>query len=237
MTALIDLCLILLLFAHPLVILALSIVNWRAQEGWQKIVTPVVLFPWFGAIVWLCNQAVVRDFVSLPPPMAVVITIPIVVGLGLLFVPAWRTFLIRMPQGWLIGLQGYRVLGYSFLAAALSRILPAELGLVTGVMDIAIGVTALWVIRQLGRPTGRRAALVWNVFGLLDFAWAVSLVLLAAPTAIQVLTLSPGVEAMGTQPFALLAMWALPFSILLHAASLLKLVRTGSIGADAKRAD
>jgi hypothetical protein len=104
-------------------------------------------------------------------------------------------------------------------------------------MDIAIGVTALWVIRQLGRPTGRRAALVWNVFGLLDFAWAVSLVLLAAPTAIQVLTLSPGVEAMGTQPFALLAMWALPFSILLHAASLLKLVRTGSIGADAKRAD
>lgn len=225
MSALLDLSLILLLFVHPLVILALSIVNWRAQRGWHKVVTPVVLFAWFGAVVWISGQAFVQDFSSLPPPMAVVITIPIVVGLGLLFVPSHRTFLSRIPQGWLIGLQVYRVLGYSFLVAAMMKILPAELGLVTGVMDIAIGLMALWIVRQLRRPAGRSAALVWNVFGLLDFAWAVPLVLLAAPTAIQVLNLSPGIEAMGTQPFALIAMWALPFSILLHAASLVKLVR------------
>jgi hypothetical protein len=225
MTTLIDLSLILLLLAHPLVILILSIVNWRAQQGWMKIVTPVVLIPWFGAVVWLSGQTVVQDFTSLPPPMAVAIAIPLVVGLGLMVVPSHRTFLIRMPQGWLIGLQVYRVLGYSFLIAALLRILPAELGLVTGVMDIAIGVTAVWVVRQLGKPTGRRTALIWNVFGLLDFAWAVPVVLLASPTAIQVLQLNPGVEAMGTLPFALISMWALPFSILLHAASLLKLVR------------
>jgi hypothetical protein len=64
------------------------------------------------------------------------------------------------------------------------------------------------------------------VFGLLDFAWAVLLALLAAPTSFQVLQLNPGVEAIGTQPFALIAMWAVPFSILLHAASLLNLRRT-----------
>lgn len=87
-------------------------------------------------------------------------------------------------------------------------------------------MSALWVVRLLGRPAGRRAALIWNVFGLLDFAWAVPLVLLAAPTPLQALQLNPGVEAMGTQPFVLIAMWAVPFSILLHAAALLKLVRS-----------
>jgi hypothetical protein len=100
--------------------------------------------------------------------------------------------------------------------------------LVTGVMDILIGLSALWVVRQLGRPVGRRAALIWNVFGLLDFAWAVPLVLLAAPTPLQVLQLNPGVEAMGTQPFVLIAMWAVPFSILLHAASFVQLLGVGS---------
>ncbi len=226
MNALLDLNLILLLLVHPVVILLLSVLNWRENAGRWRWVTPVVLFPWFAAVVWFSGQPTVQDLASLPPPMTVVITIPLVIGLGLLFWPAWRRFLHSLPQRWLIGVQVYRVLGYSFLVAWTLAIFPTELGLVTGLMDILIGLTALGVVSQLGRPTGRRTALIWNVFGLLDFTWAVPLVLLAAPTSFQVLQLNPGVEAMGTQPFVLIAMWAVPFSILLHAASLLKLVRS-----------
>jgi hypothetical protein len=226
MTALLDLNLILLLLVHPLVILVLSVLNGRTNAGLWRWVTPVVLFPWFGAVVWFSGQPAVQDLASLPPPMTLVITIPLVIGLGLMFLPAWRRFLANLPQDWLIGLQVYRVLGYSFLVAWTLEIFPTELGLITGLMDILIGLSALWVVRLLGRPAGRRAALIWNVFGLLDFAWAVPLVLLAAPTSFQVLQLNPGVEAMGTQPFVLIAMWAVPFSILLHAASLLNLART-----------
>lgn len=223
MAALLDLNLILLLLVHTLVIVILSVLNWRAHRGLWRWVTPLVLFPWFALVVWFSGQPAAQDLASLPPPMTFAITIPLVIGLGLMFLPAWRDFLCNMSQRWLIGLQAYRVLGYSFLVAWTLGIFPAELGLVTGLMDILIGLSALWVVRQLGRPAGHRAALTWNVLGLLDFAWAMSVVLLAAPTPFQVLQLSPGVEAMGTQPFALMAMWALPLSILLHAASLLKL--------------
>lgn len=223
MSTLLNLSLILLLIVHPVVILALSALNWRANSGLWRWVTPFVLIPWFAAVVWFSEQPASRDVASLPSPMAIVMTIPIVVGLGLMLLPAWRKFLSNMPQGWLIGVQVYRVLGFSFGVGWVLRLFPAELGAVTGIMDILIGLSAVWVVSQLQARNSRRTVMLWNVFGLLDFTWAVTLVLLAAPTPIQLLRLTPGVEAMGTQPFVLIAMWAVPFSILLHTASLLKL--------------
>lgn len=229
MRSLLDLTTIIFPIVHLVVIALLSIVAFRRNKGVWRLVTPLVLSTWFAVALWFSFQPAVRDLSSFPPPMAIVITIPLVVGIGLMFgSKAWRSFLLSFPQDWLIGVQVYRVLGYTFLVGWLLQIIPDGLGPITGVADVLIGMSAipvaLYATRSAFRGRGWVVAVVWNIVGLLDFAWSVSITLLAAPTVVQILQLTPGVEAIGTQPFALIALWAVPFSILLHSASLYRLM-------------
>jgi hypothetical protein len=86
----------------------------------------------------------------------------------------------------------------------------------------------LWVLPLTGLRialNARKAAIAWNVFGLLDFAVAVSIGLMIAPGALQVIVPSiPNVTA-GIYPNVMIPAIAVPSSILLHALLLRQLKR------------
>jgi hypothetical protein len=76
-----------------------------------------------------------------------------------------------------------------------------------------------------GTAQGRKAAIAWNIFGLADFAVAITLGMITSPGRFQLIVPSlPGIGA-GAYPDVLTPAFVVPCSILLHALSLRQLIR------------
>ena len=98
-----------------------------------------------------------------------------------------------------------------------------------GIGDALTGIMALPVALLLasGAARGRSAAMAWNIFGLLDFAVAVTLGTLSSPGPLQIFGLDIPASLAGTYPTVLIPAFAVPSSILLHALSIRQLRRMG----------
>jgi hypothetical protein len=134
-----------------------------------------------------------------------------------------------MPASWLIALQIYRVFGSWFLAAWLSGTAPGVLALPAGTGDVLTGLFALpaAIAVATGTAQGRRAAIIWNIFGLADFAVAITLGMITSPGPFQLIVPDlPSFNA-GAYPSVLTPAFVVPSSILLHALSLRQLRRRG----------
>ena len=79
----------------------------------------------------------------------------------------------------------------------------------------------------LGSSTarGRRAAIAWNIFGLADFAVAITLGMITSPGRFQLIVPNVPSGGAGTYPGVLTPAFVVPASILLHALSLRQLRR------------
>jgi len=104
---------------------------------------------------------------------------------------------------------------------------PGEFALPAGIGDVLTGLFAIPVAIGLAAGTrkGRRAAIAWNIFGLADFAIAVSIELAMAPGPLQLIVPSIPNATSGIYPTILIPAFAVPSSILLHALSLRQLRR------------
>jgi hypothetical protein len=76
-----------------------------------------------------------------------------------------------------------------------------------------------------GTAEGRRAAILWNIFGLADFAVAITMGMITSPGPLQLIV--PDVQSIGAgdYPGVLTPAFVVPSSILLHALSLRQLRR------------
>jgi hypothetical protein len=72
---------------------------------------------------------------------------------------------------------------------------------------------------------GRRAAIAWNIFGLADFAVAITLGLITTPGSFQLIVPNVPSIGAGAYPNVLTPDLVVPSSILLHALSLRQLRR------------
>jgi non-canonical (house-cleaning) NTP pyrophosphatase len=71
----------------------------------------------------------------------------------------------------------------------------------------------------------RRAAIAWNIFGLADFAVAITLGLITSPGRFQLIVPNVLSIGAGAYPDVLTPAFVVPSSILLHALSLRQLIR------------
>ena len=76
-----------------------------------------------------------------------------------------------------------------------------------------------------GTAEGRKAAIIWNIFGLADFAVAITLGMITSPGPFQLIV--PNAPSIGDSgyPNVLTPAFVVPSSILLHALSLRQLIR------------
>src|SRR5207245_7001715 len=118
-----------------------------------------------------------------------------------------------MPASWLVALQLYRVFGSWALAASLRGALP-------GLFAVPAAIAA-----ATGTTQGRRAAIAWNIFGLADFAVAITLGLITSPGRFQLIVPDVSSIGAGAYPGVLTPAFVVPSSILLHALSLRQLRR------------
>ena len=198
----------------------------QRRTTWLAIMVPDTL--WF-AVAWSAaiNGAFRADASPLPIlPFA--IFLPVMIGAPLLLLSKRvGSMLDAMPASWLVALQLYRIFGSWALAAWLHGLLPGVFALPAGIGDVLTGVFAVpaAIAVASGAAQGRKVAIVWNLFGLADFAVAITLGIITSPGPLQVMV--PSMPSIGASayPDVLTPAFVVPASILLHAVSLRQLIR------------
>jgi hypothetical protein len=197
---------------------------------WLSVAVPFTL--WL-AVVW--SLAVNGVFQPIPgvtglPKLPIAIFAPVIIGLlVLLRSKSIAAVLDATPASWLIALQVYRVFGGIFLVNWVNGTAAGAFAWPAGIGDMFTGIIALPVAWRLasGAENGRSAAIAWNIFGLFDFAVAITMGVLTTPGRLQIFGLDIPASLAGTYPIVLIPAFAVPSSILLHALSIRQLRRIG----------
>jgi len=209
--------------------LSLARANWeRSERGSVVAMTTALLVSWFvltGALSFLGAYGGGQASV---PTIELGIMVPLIIG----FILLWRSQTLRRvvdatPQEWIVGVQIYRVMGAIFLTLMSAGLLPPQFALPAGWGDITIGVLSLVIATAFARGAKGTPILVglWNVFGLLDLAVALTMGFLTSPSPVQLFALDAPNKLISIFPLVLVPVFAVPVAILLHAASLMKLAR------------
>jgi hypothetical protein len=221
------------LAAHGLIALGLwlglehsSLTPGQRRATWLAIMIPDTL--WF-AVAWSAAiNGVFHPGTTPLPALPLAIFLPLIVGAPVLLLSERiGQVLDAMPANWLVALQLYRVFGSWALAAWMSGALPGVFALPAGIGDVLTGLLAFPVAIAVATGTagGRRAATLWNILGLADFAVAIAMGMITSPGPLQLIV--PDVQSIGAgdYPGVLTPAFVVPSSILLHALSLRQLRR------------
>lgn len=130
----------------------------------------------------------------------------------------FRTFALRIEPRVLLGMQAWRFAGFVFLALAAHSIVPGLFAWPAGLGDMAIGLTAPWMVSIANRRpdfTRSGAFVVWNLLGVLDLVVAVAL------GAMGSFLLADGAHAvttvpMATMPLILIPSYFVPLFLMMH---------------------
>jgi hypothetical protein len=193
----------------------------QRRNTWLAVMIPFTL--WLAVIWGAAINGAFRPGASPIPLTPIAIFLPVIIGASVLLRSRRiGQVLDAMPATWLVALQVYRVLGSVFLIGWARNLVPGEFALPAGIGDVLTGLFAIPVAIGLAAGTreGRRAAIAWNIFGLADFAIAVSIGLAIAPGPLQLIVPSIPNATSGIYPTILIPAFAVPSSILLHVLSL-----------------
>ena len=190
-----------------------------AAAGVGSAVTAVLIL-WFAATVFL---GAAGALVASPgdPPLAMLIAV--LAPLAVFFASFWlsrsfRAFVAAADLRVVASIQAWRFAGFVFLALYAYGILPGFFAWPAGLGDMAVGITAPWIVLSLSRSpdfANCRAFRVWNWLGILDLVVAVSLG--AASSALA--TGLPGeitTAPMALLPLVLIPAYIVPILALLH---------------------
>ena len=160
-----------------------------------------------------------------PLPMAIGVVAPLVLFFASLRLSqSFREFVLSLDLRLIAGMQAWRWAGLGFLSLYAHQVLPAVFALPAGLGDMAIGVTAPWIILALIRQPGFAASGAfkrWNVLGILDLVIAISIGTANAFLA----TGAPGeisTAPMASLPLLLIPAFLVPLFLMLHIAALMQ---------------
>ena len=134
----------------------------------------------------------------------------------------FKSGLEKISTSDLVLTQTYRIGGVFLILAFFRGDLPAEIGLISGLMDVTIAISAIALAIHLRRDGKNARGLVkaWAIFSLLDFGWATSM---KFASFFGVLELNPDPAMLGNPPLVIISLFALPLGIFI---SVYLLVRT-----------
>jgi hypothetical protein len=160
-----------------------------------------------------------------PLPIAIAVTAPLLLFFAALRLSrSFREFALSLDLRLIAGIQAWRWAGLGLLTLYAYNVLPAVFALPAGLGDMAIGVTAPWIVLALVRQPRFAASgtfIRWNVLGILDLLIAVSIGAVSA----SLTTGAPGeisTAPMATLPLLLIPGFLVPLFLMLHTAALMQ---------------
>jgi hypothetical protein len=192
----------------------------------------LVLSAWLVLVLSLGAAGAFAGRPGTPPiGIAVGVAAPLLVFFASLRLSqSFRAFVLSLDSRLIAGVQAWRWAGLGFLSLYAYKVLPGMFALPAGLGDMAIGITAPWMLVSLLRQPGfaaSRAFVRWNVLGILDLVVALSLGTLSAALS----TGAPGEITsgpMGRLPLLVIPAFLVPIFLMLHSAALMqsRLVRS-----------
>jgi hypothetical protein len=184
----------------------------------------VALSVWLALVFLLgAGGAFVRPSGMLPVGIIIGVTAPLIAFLAAFWLSgAFRAFVLAVDLRLATGIQAWRFAGLGFLALYTHGVLPGLFAWPAGLGDIAIGVTAPWVVLALIRRPGFAASrpfVVWNLLGIFDLVVAISAGALGSGLAVGIaggVTTGP----MAQLPLVLIPAYLVPLFVMLHLAAL-----------------
>ena len=189
-----------------------------------KLLVEVVLAVWLALVFLLgANGSFVRAPGEAPIPILLGAIVPLVVfGVAYWGWRAFRALVFAADLRLLTAIQAWRAGGLGFLTLTVHGVLPGSFAWPAGLGDIAIGVTAPWVMLALiRRPAfvASRLFVVWNLLGILDLVVAISTGALNSGF-ISGLGGQVTTAPMAQLPLVLIPACLVPFFVMLHLVSL-----------------
>jgi hypothetical protein len=187
---------------------------------------------WLVVIAWAA-LSIILNFLGVlanppdKPPIPLLIS---VIGPPTLFAIAYslsarvRTLSLSLDLRLLTAMQGWRIIGAMFLVLMTFRLLPGTFAWPAGVGDFIVGAYAPFVVLVMSRQTTgwRKHVVLLNVLGLLDFVGAIGGGVLAGSSPIGILRGDITTDIMQRLPLSLIPTFGVPFWIILHIISLIK---------------
>ncbi|HEX4349070.1 MAG TPA: hypothetical protein VH251_01720, partial [Verrucomicrobiae bacterium] len=146
----------------------------------MRSVVFAVLAVWLGLISFLGYQGAFVGRAGSPPlGIFLGVTVPLVVffaayrGWG-----AFRAFVLGADLRFVTAIQAWRWGGLGFLSLYAHGVLPGLFAFPAGLGDMAVGITAPWIMLRLIRNpsfAASRRFVIWNIMGIADFVVAVSM--------------------------------------------------------------
>jgi len=204
----------------------------------MKLLVSVVLALWLGLVLLLGSQGA---FVGGPDSPPLPIFFGLATPLALFFAAyfgwsAFREFILSADLRLVTAIQGWRWAGLGFLSLYAHDILPGLFALPAGLGDMAVGITAPWILlgflRDKSFVTSRRYV-IWNLMGILDLTVAVSMGVICSGF-FRGLPLNVTTSAMGQLPLVLIPAYLVPVFIMLHFTALSQVRRAVRFGKSAR---
>jgi len=190
----------------------------------MKHVVYTVLAVWFVVVVVLGARGAYATPTQSPPlPILLGVMTPLLVfALAYATSQAFRQFVRSADLVFLTAVQGWRAGGLVFLAFSAYGLLPKLFAWPAGLGDIAIGVTAPWVLLALLRDpefSRSRKFVVWNLLGILDLVVAIGTGAMSSGLLANIagpVTTAP----MAQLPLVLIPAYLVPIFVMLHVSAL-----------------
>jgi hypothetical protein len=198
----------------------------RRGRGDIRLAVAIALTVWLVLVVLLGAAGAFVGPPGTPPlPIAIGIAAPLVLFLASLRLSqSFRQFVLSLDLRLIAGMQAWRWAGLGFLSLYAHKVLPAVFAFPAGLGDMAIGVTAPWIILALIRQPGFAASgafIRWNILGILDLIIAVSIGTVSASFATGALG-EISTAPMATLPLLLTPAFLVPLFLMLHTAALMQ---------------
>jgi len=180
----------------------------------------VVSALWLGLVLLLGSHGAFVGSADSPPlPIFFGLATPLALFFAAYFGwSAFRECVLSADLRLVTAMQGWRWAGLGFLSLYAHGVLPGLFALPAGLGDMAIGVTAPWILLGLIRDksfTTRRRYVIWNVLGILDLTVAVSMGVICSGF-FRGLALNVTTSAMNQLPLVLIPAYLVPLFIMLH---------------------
>jgi hypothetical protein len=209
----------------------------ESAHGRIRMAVVIVLGVWFLLVVSLGAAGKFVASAGTPPvPIGIGVAAPLLIFLAWMRLsPSFLDFVLSFDLRLIAAMQAWRWAGMGFLSLYAHGVLPAVFAFPAGLGDMAVGVTAPWVMLALLRRPGFAASgafIRWNLFGILDLVVAVTIGALSTLFA----TGTPGeisTAPMALLPLLLIPAFLVPLFLMMHIAALLQsrqLIRNRATG-------
>lgn len=183
-----------------------------------------VLAVWLALVFFLAGHGYLTGPPRTPPfAIALSAVIPVIVFLtAFRLSKRFRDYVLAFDLRLAAGIQAWRFAGIGFLALYANGVLPGAFAWPAGLGDMAVGMTAPWVMLALIRKPEFAVGkwfLIWNLFGMLDLVSAIGSGGLSAMLG----NVAPGEAAMAPMsrlPLALIPGYFVPILFMLHLVAL-----------------